>query len=51
MINDRLQTKSLDELIDKHICKRGTEKREVFEEKLRLDLLRKSIDPFKTPSP
>ena len=36
---DKLKTVSLDHMIDKHIGKRGTEKRENFENELRLDLL------------
>ena len=43
MITDRLQTKSLDELIDKHIGKIGTPKRDAFENELRLDLLGSAI--------
>lgn len=39
MGNDRLRSKSLDEMIDMHIGKEGTEKREAFEEELRLDVL------------
>jgi HTH-type transcriptional regulator/antitoxin HipB len=34
-----LKTYSLDEITDKHIGKRGTPKREAFEQELRLDLL------------
>lgn len=43
MISERLQTKSLDELIDKHIGKIGTPKRDAFENELRLDLLGSAI--------
>lgn len=43
MKNDRLQSKSIDEMIDKHIGERGTEKREAFEEELRLDILGQTI--------
>lgn len=39
MKSDRLKTTSLDELIDKHIGEIGTEKRDAFEEELRLDVL------------
>ena len=39
MKSDRLKTTSLDELIDKHIGEVGTEKRDAFEEELRLDIL------------
>jgi HTH-type transcriptional regulator / antitoxin HipB len=38
-----LKTYSLDEVIDKHIGKRGTAKREAFEQELRLDLLGDAI--------
>ena len=34
-----LKTVSLDTMIDKHIGKPGTEKREAFENELRIDLL------------
>jgi len=43
MENNRLKTKSLDEMIDMHIGKKGTEKREAFEEELRLDILGQTI--------
>jgi len=43
MKSDRLRTKSLDEMIDKHIGKEGTEKRDAFEEELRLDILGQTI--------
>jgi len=43
MKSDRLQTKSLDEMIDMHIGVEGTEKRDAFEEELRLDILGKAI--------
>lgn len=43
MKNDRLRKKSLDELIDKHIGEVGTEKRDAFEEELRLDILGQTI--------
>lgn len=38
-----LTTYSLDEITDKHIGKRGTPKREAFENELRLDLLGEAI--------
>jgi HTH-type transcriptional regulator/antitoxin HipB len=38
-----LKTKSLEELTDKHIGKRGTPKREAFEYELRIDLLGEAI--------
>jgi HTH-type transcriptional regulator / antitoxin HipB len=41
MKSDRLRKVSLDEMIDKHIGKVGTEKRDAFEEELRLDILGK----------
>jgi len=40
---ESMKTYSLDEITDKHIGKRGTEKREVFENELRLDLLGEAI--------
>jgi len=43
MKSDRLKTTSLDELIDKHIGELGTEKRDAFEEELRLDVLGQTI--------
>ncbi len=38
-MNDKIKTVSLDTMIDKHIGKRGTPKREAFESELRIDLL------------
>lgn len=38
-----LKTVSLDTIIDKHIGKRGTTKRETFENELRIDLLGNAI--------
>jgi HTH-type transcriptional regulator/antitoxin HipB len=43
MKSDRLKRKSLDELIDKHIGEIGTEKRDNFEQELRLDILGQTI--------
>ena len=43
MKSDRLKTTSLDELIDMHIGEIGTEKRDAFEEELRLDILGNTI--------
>ena len=43
MTNKPLKTISLDEVIDKHIGKSGTPKREAFENELRLDLLGEAI--------
>lgn len=37
------KTVSIDTMIDKHIGKRGTEKREAFENELRIDLLGQAI--------
>jgi DNA-binding XRE family transcriptional regulator len=37
------KTVSIDTMIDKHIGKRGTEKRESFENELRIDLLGQAI--------
>ncbi|MBL0912545.1 MAG: helix-turn-helix domain-containing protein [Bacteroidia bacterium] len=38
-----MKTVSLDELIDKHVGKRGTEARETFENELRIELLGHAI--------
>ena len=38
-MKDRFNTVSLETMIDKHIGKRGTIKREAFENELRIDLL------------
>ncbi len=43
MKSDRLRKESLDEMIDKHIGEIGTEKRDNFEEELRLDILGQTI--------
>ncbi|MEI6455358.1 MAG: helix-turn-helix transcriptional regulator [bacterium] len=43
MKDKTLKTYSLDEITDKHIGKRGTPKREAFENELRLDLLGEAI--------
>ena len=40
---NKLKTVSLNSMIDKHIGKRGTEKREAFENELRIDLLGQAI--------
>ena len=47
MKRDRLNKKSLDEMIDPHIGQEGTEKRDAFEEELRLDILGQTttLDP------
>lgn len=42
-MKDKFKTVSLDTMIDKHIGKRGTEKREAFENELRIDLLGQAI--------
>jgi HTH-type transcriptional regulator/antitoxin HipB len=39
----RMKTFSLDEMLDKHIGKLGTPKRDAFENELRLDLLGQAI--------
>jgi HTH-type transcriptional regulator/antitoxin HipB len=41
--NKKLKTVSLDTMIDKHIGKRGTAKRETFEYELKLELLGEAI--------
>jgi len=43
MATNKFKTVSLDAMIDKHIGKRGTEKREAFENELRIDLLGEAI--------
>ncbi len=43
MTANKFKTVSLDTMIDKHIGKRGTEKREAFENELRIDLLGQAI--------
>ncbi len=43
MKNKGLKTYSLEEITDKHIGKRGTPKREAFENELRLDLIGEAI--------
>lgn len=43
MKTNKFKTVSLDTMIDKHIGKRGTAKREVFENELRIDLLGQAI--------
>jgi HTH-type transcriptional regulator/antitoxin HipB len=43
MTTNKLKTVSLDTMIDKHIGKRGTDKREAFENELRIDLLGQAI--------
>lgn len=40
---DKFKTVSLDTMIDKHIGKRGTERRDAFENELRIDLLGQAI--------
>lgn len=43
MTTNKFKTVSLDTMIDKHIGKLGTEKREAFESELRIDLLGQAI--------
>ena len=43
MKKEALKTYSLEEMLDKHIGKPGTPKRETFENELRLDLLGEAI--------
>lgn len=40
---DKFKTVSLDTMIDKHIGKRGTKRRDAFENELRIDLLGQAI--------
>jgi hypothetical protein len=46
-MQDKFKKVSLNNLIDKHLGVRGTEKREAFENELKIDLLEKAIIPFK----
>ncbi len=43
MTTNKFKTVSLDTMIDKHIGTRGTERREKFENELRIDLLGQAI--------
>lgn len=43
MMTDKFKTVSLDKMIDKHIGKRGTKRRDAFENELRIDLLGQAI--------
>ena len=43
MAANKFKTVSLDTMIDKHIGKRGTERREAFENELRIDSLGQAI--------
>ncbi|MBS1643398.1 MAG: helix-turn-helix transcriptional regulator [Bacteroidetes bacterium] len=43
MATNKFKTVSLDTMIDKHIGKRGTKRREAFENELRIDLLGQAI--------
>jgi HTH-type transcriptional regulator/antitoxin HipB len=43
MATNKFKTVSLDTMIDKHIGKRGTSKRDAFENELRIDLLGQAI--------
>ena len=42
-MTNKFKTVSVDTMIDKHIGKRGTERREAFENELRIDLLGQAI--------
>lgn len=42
-MSNKFKTVSLDQMLDKHIGKRGAEKRENFENELRIDLLGHAI--------
>lgn len=42
-MENKFETVPLDEMIDKHIGKRGTAKRDAFENELRIDLLGQAI--------
>jgi len=41
--SDKIKTYSLDEITDEFIGKKGTEKREIFENELRIDLIGEAI--------
>lgn len=43
MATNKFKTVSIDTMIDKHIGKRGTSKRDAFENELRIDLLGQAI--------
>ena len=43
MATDKFKTVPLDTMIDKHIGKRGTNRREAFENELRIDLLGQAV--------
>lgn len=43
MGEDKFKTVSLDSMLDKHLGKNGTERREAFENELRIDLLGQAI--------
>jgi hypothetical protein len=44
MATNKFKTVSLDTMIDKHIGKRGTERREAFENELRIDCWEKPLN-------
>jgi len=46
-MTDKFKTVSLDTMIDKHIGKRGTKRRDAFENELRIDLLGQAIKEAK----
>jgi DNA-binding XRE family transcriptional regulator len=43
MATNKFKTVSLDTMIDKHVGKRGTKKRDAFENELRIDLIGQAI--------
>lgn len=43
MTDNKFKTIPLDKMIDKHIGERGTERREIFENELRIDLIGQAI--------
>lgn len=51
MEKDKLRRKSLEEMIDEHIGKLGTEERDAFEEELRLDILGQTIKRIRKEKP
>ena len=46
-MENKFKTVSLDTMIDKHIGKRGTSRRDAFENELRIDLLGQALNKQK----
>ena len=49
-MDNKFKTVSLDTMIDKHIGKRGTKRRDAFENELKIDLLGQAIKQAKQRS-